>query len=65
MIPSIPLQPDLLLADLSPLTSRFRKALGDSRRLDRVCGFGGPDNPYDDFAPPLGPASGGSPWDLT
>lgn len=54
MIPRVPLQPGTLLADISSLESRFRRALGDRRRLDRVRGFDGSNNPYDDFAPPLG-----------
>jgi hypothetical protein len=36
------------------LDARFRAALGDWRRIDRVRGFGGANNPYDDFAPKLG-----------
>jgi hypothetical protein len=47
------LRPDLLLKDIASLDARFRAALGDWRRLDRVRGFGGADNPYDDFAPKL------------
>ena len=54
MIPKVPLQTDSLLAAISSLERRFRRALGDARRLDRVRGFGGPNNPYDDFAPALG-----------
>jgi hypothetical protein len=47
------LRVDSLLKDIASLDARFRAALGDWRRLDRVRGFGGPDNPYDDFAPKL------------
>jgi hypothetical protein len=38
---------------IASFDARFRAALGDWRRLDRVRGFGGPNNPYDDFAPKL------------
>lgn len=44
---------DPLLRDIALLDKRFRGALGDWRRIDRVRGFGGPNNPYDDFAPKL------------
>jgi hypothetical protein len=47
------LRPDPLLKDIASFDARFRAALGDRRRVDRVRGFGGPDNPYDDFAPKL------------
>ncbi|HOY57603.1 MAG TPA: hypothetical protein PK640_05630 [Verrucomicrobiota bacterium] len=46
-------RPDSLLRDIASLDRRFRAALGDWRRIDRVRGFGGPNNPYDDFAPRL------------
>jgi len=54
MIPKVPIQPKPLAEGISALETRFRRAMGDSRRLDRVRGFGGSNNPYDDFAPPLG-----------
>ena len=54
MISKVPIQPKSLVDGISALETRFRRAMGDSRRLDRVRGFGGPNNPYDDFAPPLG-----------
>lgn len=44
---------DPLLRDIALLDKRFRGALGDWRRIDRVRGFGGPNHPYDDFAPKL------------
>ncbi|MCP5523250.1 MAG: hypothetical protein H7A46_17075 [Verrucomicrobiales bacterium] len=47
------LRPNPLLKDIASFDRRFRAALGDWRRMDRVRGFGGPDNPYDDFAPKL------------
>ena len=54
MIPRVSLQSDPLLHDISAFERRFRRALGEGRRLDRVRGFGGPNNPYDDFALTLG-----------
>ncbi len=51
--PKRQLRTDPLLKEIASFDARFRAALGDWRRLDRVRGFGGPDNPYDDFAPEL------------
>ncbi len=42
-----------LLREIAALERRFRAALGENRRIDRVRGFGGANNPYDDFAPVL------------
>lgn len=47
------IRPDPLLKDIASFDARFQATLGDGRRPDRVRGFGGPDNPYDDFAPKL------------
>jgi hypothetical protein len=47
------LQADPLLKEIAAFDARFRTALGDWRRINRVRGFGGPHSPYDDFAPEL------------
>ncbi|MBI3869163.1 MAG: hypothetical protein HY299_11615 [Verrucomicrobia bacterium] len=54
MISTVSPQSDPLLDDIFSFERRFRRALGDGRRIDRVRGFGGSNNPYDDFAPALG-----------
>lgn len=51
--PSAPNRPDPLLRDIASLEKRFRAVLGERRRIDRVRGCWGPNNPYDDFAPRL------------
>ncbi len=45
---------EALLKNIALLDARFRAALGDWRRIDRIRGFGGANSPYEDFAPKLG-----------
>ena len=53
VIPKVLTQPESLRTGISALEARFRRAKGDSRRLDRVRGFGGLNSPYGDLAPAL------------
>ena len=49
----VPMQAKSLVDGISALETRFRRAMRDGRRLDQVRGFGGPNSPYTDLAPPL------------